>query len=65
MEAMAFNGSPRKKWNTATLLEHALNGAKSKGAETELVHLYDVDCKGCVSCFECKKISGKSYGRYA
>lgn len=65
MRAMAFNGSPRKKWNTATLLEHALEGAKSNGAETELVHLYDVDFKGCVSCFECKKIGGKSYSRCA
>lgn len=65
MKAIAFNGSPRKKWNTATLLEHALDGAKSRGAETELVQLYDVDFKGCVSCFECKKIGGKSYGRCA
>lgn len=45
----AINGSPRKKWNTAILLEHAL-----KGAETELIHLYDLDFKGCRSCFACK-----------
>lgn len=65
MRIMAFNGSPRKKWNTATLLESALEGARSKGAETELVHLYDLDFKGCISCFACKKIGGKSYGRCA
>ncbi len=65
MDVIAINGSPRKKWNTATLLEHALEGAKSKGAQTELVHLYDVDFKGCISCFECKKIGGKNYGRCA
>jgi multimeric flavodoxin WrbA len=55
---MAFNGSPRKTWNTATLLEKALEGAASKGAETELVHLYDVTFKGCISCFACKTKGG-------
>jgi multimeric flavodoxin WrbA len=65
MKVMAFNGSPRKKWNTATLLEKALEGAASQGAETELIHLYDLDFKGCISCFACKTIGGKSYGRCA
>jgi multimeric flavodoxin WrbA len=63
MKVIAVNGSPRKKWNTATLLERALEGAASEGAETELVHLYDLDFKGCVSCFACKTIDGPSYGR--
>jgi multimeric flavodoxin WrbA len=48
MKVLAFNGSPRRKWNTATLLNHALEGAASKGAETELIHLYDLRYKGCV-----------------
>jgi len=65
MKVMAFNGSPRKKWNTATLLTKALEGAASNGAEPELVHLYGLDYKGCISCFKCKKIGGKSYGRCA
>lgn len=65
MKAIAINGSPRKGWNTATLLRKALAGAKSKGAETELVHLYDLSYRGCISCFACKKIGGKSYGRCA
>jgi len=65
MNIVAINGSPRKKWNTATLLEYALEGAKSKGAGVELVHLKDLHYKGCISCFECKKIGGKSYGRCA
>jgi multimeric flavodoxin WrbA len=62
---IAINGSPRKKWNTATLLEHALKGAESVGAETELIHLYDLDYTGCTSCFACKMLDGKSYGRCA
>jgi len=65
MKIMAFNGSPRKKWNTATLLEKSLEGAASQGAETELIHLYDLNFKGCISCFSCKKRGGKSYGRCA
>lgn len=65
MRAIAINGSPRKTWNTANLLENALAGAAKEGAETELVHLYDLEFKGCISCFACKKIGGKSYGRCA
>jgi len=65
MKVIAINGSPRKKWNTAMLLEQALEGAASKGAETELVHLYDLDFKGCSSCFSCKLKGGKSYGKCA
>lgn len=65
MKAIAVNGSPRKTWNTATLLEKALEGARDKGAETQLVHLYGLSYKGCVSCFSCKEIGGKSYGRCA
>ena len=65
MKVLAFNGSPRKKWNTATLLEKALEGAASEGAETELIHLYDLNYKGCISCFACKTKGGKSYGRCA
>ncbi|AKB31964.1 iron-sulfur flavoprotein [Methanosarcina siciliae HI350] len=65
MKVIAINGSPRKKWNTATLLEKALEGAASEGAETETIHLYDLDFKGCTSCFACKLKGGKSYGKCA
>jgi hypothetical protein len=30
MKIIAVNGSPRKTWNTATLLHHALDGAASR-----------------------------------
>ena len=65
MHVTACNGSPRKTWNTATLLEKALEGAASQGAKTELIHLYDLNYKGCISCFACKTRGGKSYGRCA
>jgi multimeric flavodoxin WrbA len=62
MKVLAINGSPRKTWNTATLLNKALEGAISEGAETEIIHLYDLDC---TSCFACKLNGGKSYGECA
>ena len=55
MNVIAVNGSPRKDWNTATMLKSALEGAESAGAQTTLVHLYDLDYRGCTSCFSCKK----------
>ncbi|MFC1919149.1 flavodoxin family protein [Chloroflexota bacterium] len=63
MKVLAFNGSPRKNWNTAILLRKALEGAASQGAETELIHLNDLNFKGCQSCFTCKTIGSKSYGK--
>ncbi len=54
MKILALNESPRKKWNTATLLKKALDGAASQGPKTELIHLYDLNYKGCISCFACK-----------
>lgn len=65
MKIIAINGSPRKNKNTAILLKKALEGAESHGAKTELVHLYDLDYKGCISCFACKLKNGKSYGECA
>jgi len=62
---MAINGSPRKTWNTATLLQKSVEGAVAQGAATELIHLYDLTFRGCVSCFACKTKDGESYGRCA
>ena len=65
MKAIGINGSPRKKWNTAALLDKAIEGAVSEGAIAELIHLYDLNFKGCISCFACKAKHGKSYGKCA
>lgn len=55
MKAIFFNGSPRKNFNTAQLLQKAMEGAENAGAETELIHLYDYEFTGCRSCFACKR----------
>lgn len=65
MKALALNGSARKDWNTAKMLESALEGAKAAGAETKLVNLFDLDYKGCRGCSACKLLGGKFYGACA
>jgi multimeric flavodoxin WrbA len=49
MKIIGINGSPRKDWNTAMMVESALSGATDAGAETKLYHLSDIDFKGGVS----------------
>jgi multimeric flavodoxin WrbA len=63
MKVIAINGSPRKKWNTAQMLESALSGCRDAGAETKLYHLIDLKFKGCTSCFACKRLDGPSYAK--
>ena len=60
MKLLAFNGSPRTKWNTATLLRHTIEGAKSERAKTELIYLYNRDYKSCTIPFLLKPISKTS-----
>ncbi|MBE6498856.1 MAG: flavodoxin family protein [Methanobrevibacter sp.] len=66
MKTIIINASPRKKWNTAEVLDAARKGAESVGAETEYINLYDLVFKGCRSCLICKrkdKTKGKCYWR--
>ena len=62
MKAMLLNGSPRKNWNTHKLLMEAERGAREMGADTEIVHLYDLDYTDCRSCFACKRQGSKTNG---
>ena len=61
----AVNASPRENGNTAKILQNALEGAKSAGAETKIIHLGRYLFSGCRSCFACKLKGGKSYGKCA
>lgn len=65
MKIIIFDGGPRKGWNTAQMCESFAAGAAEAGAEVETVRLYDLDFKGCRSCFACKVKGGASYGRCA
>lgn len=65
IQIIAVNGSPRDNENTATLCKFFLDGAKSANGnvETTLINIYDVDFKGCTSCFGCKMADSENYGK--
>ncbi|MCQ2070454.1 MAG: flavodoxin family protein [archaeon] len=67
LKVFIVNGSPRKDFNTARLLGSFSDGVRSvcPDADIERIDLYDIDFKGCVSCFACKVKGGKSYLRCA
>ena len=62
MKAIFINGSPRKNKNTAQMLESAMRGAQEAGAEVEMIHLYGLNYKGCMSCFLCKRKGNTANG---
>jgi multimeric flavodoxin WrbA len=62
MKLIAVCGSARKQGNTAKMLHQVIAGAKSAGAETELVNLFDLNYKDCISCYACKLKNSKSFG---
>lgn len=63
MKVIAINGSSRKNKNSKEMLNNAVLGAQSVGAEVEVIDLADLDYTGCRSCFACKMVGGKSFGR--
>ena len=52
----SINASPRKNWNDAQLLMKFKNGFLSVLPDTDYreINLYDLNYKGCYSCFGCK-----------
>jgi len=54
---IGFNGSPRKKGNTYTIMNEILKGAKEGGAEVKYIHLPSLHIEGCIGCERCRKDS--------
>ena len=52
MKVVAFNGSPHRNGNTATLLGAVLRELESQGIDTEMIHLKG-PLSGCRACFQC------------
>lgn len=48
-------GSPRKGFNTDTLVQAVLDGAKDEGAQTTKYYLTDLNYVGCQACQYCKE----------
>jgi multimeric flavodoxin WrbA len=53
MKVVAFNGSPRKDGNTATLIKKVFQELEKAGIQTESVHLADKEIRGCIACYKC------------
>lgn len=62
MKVILLNRSRRKSCNAHKLLMEAERGAKEMGAETEMIHLYDLNYTDCKSCFACKLRGNKTNG---
>lgn len=65
MKIIILNASPRKNGNTKKMCESFSKGVTEQGGEVEIINLYDIDFKGCRSCFACKLKGGKNFGRCA
>lgn len=63
MKIYVLDGGPRKGWNTNLMCESFAAGARSSGADVEVICLYDLTYRGCYSCFACKLKGGKFYGK--
>ena len=50
MKVLGVNGSPRTGGNDDLLLDKALEGAKSAGAEVEKIYLNKLKYRGCQEC---------------
>ncbi len=55
MKVLAIQGSPRKKGNTALLLEHYLSGLEENHSDVEIerVFLQEKDIAPCTGCYTC------------
>jgi len=54
-QVLAIYGSPRRKGNTALLLNRAVQGAREAGAEVEEVVLRDLKMSPCLEIYGCLK----------
>jgi multimeric flavodoxin WrbA len=55
MKVLGIYGSPRKGGNSDRLLDRALEGAQSAGAEILRVYARDLKMRGCIECGGCEK----------
>ena len=55
MKVYAVNGSFRKEGNTDIIIEKILEGARSRGAQTEKVFVDELNINSCQGCLECRQ----------
>lgn len=54
MKVIAINGSPKPKGNTYLALKTVCDELEAQNIETEIIHIGNMDIKGCISCNQCK-----------
>ncbi|MBW2989333.1 flavodoxin family protein, partial [Candidatus Woesearchaeota archaeon] len=59
MKVLGISGSPVKGGNNEKAIRYALEIAKEKGIETEIISLAENEVKGCIVCNTCKDDKGK------
>ncbi|MCP3943093.1 MAG: flavodoxin family protein [Desulfobacteraceae bacterium] len=55
MKVVGFNGSPRKKGNTACSLNTVFTELENVGIETEMIQVGKEKVQGCKACYACDK----------
>lgn len=55
MKVVAINGSPKPKGNTYLALKNVCDELANHNIETEIIHVGNMDLKGCISCGQCKE----------
>lgn len=55
MKVVGFNGSPRKKGNTACSLNTVFAELENAGIETQMIHVGKEKIQGCKACYSCVK----------
>lgn len=59
VKVLAFLGSPRRGGNTERLLDSALKGAQSEGADIEKIYVHSKNILPCGEIFDCLENAGK------
>lgn len=54
MRITVINGSPRKNGNTSELVKDFVRSLDGK-ADVEIIHIFDMEIKGCTNCGACQK----------
>jgi multimeric flavodoxin WrbA len=55
MKVLAINGSPKPKGNTYLALKTVCDELEKQNIETEIIHVGNMDIKGCISCSRCSE----------
>ena len=55
MKVIAINGSPKPKGNTYIALKTVCDELNAQNIETEIIHVGNMNVKGCISCGRCSE----------